>query len=172
MNRKRFLALLLVVAVVAAYSARVYAVNKGVAKEYSIESFAVGDEISLGDAVLTVEDVRFGEETEEQHGQEWIQCTVTMELENTSEEAISKVKAIETKLAYGRDVYQTNQGEFDINALLNMEPGKQEKIELTYEVKAEDRQGQGKLYIVQDLYPELVEKAYKQGKRYGMAVEF
>ncbi|SDJ81836.1 DUF4352 domain-containing protein [Sediminibacillus albus] len=171
MNRKRFLVLLFVIVVVAAYSARVYAVNKGVAKEYSIESFAVGDEISLGNAVLTVEDVRYGEETEEKYDQEWIQCTVTMGLENTSEEAISKAKVIETKLAYGRDVYQTNQGNFDINALLNIEPGKQEKIELTYEVKAEDQQGQGKLYIVQDLYPELVEKVYKQGKRYGIAVD-
>jgi hypothetical protein len=168
---KKLMFFLVVLAIVLSASFRVYSVNKGVPTEYEIERFSVGDQISLGKATLKVTNVNFGNEVEELYGQEWLDLDIEMEIENTSDETISALSIIESKLAFDLDVYQTNQGDFNPSVLQNLEPGIKETIKLTYNVKAEQQHEQAEIYLSQALFPELVEAKYKEGKRYGIVIE-
>ncbi|MBP3040958.1 DUF4352 domain-containing protein [Bacillaceae bacterium Marseille-Q3522] len=170
MNKKRIAVLSIFVIAFIIWGVRVYQVNAGVAKKYHIETFGQGDTITIGNATLQVTDFQYGE-LEKENDFEYYPLTITMVLHNTSDESMSLVGIIYTKLAYGMSYYQTIEGDYDSDQLQRISPDETINITLIYDVKPEDYGKKAMLYIDQGLYADQVEEQYKKGKRYGIAVE-
>lgn len=149
---------------------RVYEVNAGVAKSYEIKSYKIGNPIALDNAVLKVQKVKFGK-ISTQHNFTSFPVKVTMQVQNTSQKKISITSIVAAKLAYGMDVYQTNEGNFNIGKIKQFPPESSTYITLLYHVKPKDKGKKPKLYLSQDLYGKRVKEVYNKGKRLGIAVQ-
>lgn len=156
--------------VLVAWGIRVYQVNAGVANQYTIKTYQEGDSISLGHSILKITNFSYGK-PQTKHGFRSVPAKVVMKVKNTSNHAINITRLIETKLTYGRNSYQTMNGNYSVGQLKSLSPNQTAKITLTYAVHEKFKGKDAKLYIVQTAYKKLVEKNYKQGKRFGIAVQ-
>lgn len=156
--------------VLVAWGIRVYQVNAGVANQYTIKTYHEGDSISLGNSDLKIKNFSYGK-SQTKHGFRSVSAKLVMQLKNTSNHAIDGTKLIATKLTYGRNSYQTMNGNFNVSQLKSLSPNQTANITLTYAVHEKFKGQDAKLYIVQQAYKKLVNKKYKQGKRFGIAVQ-
>jgi len=166
----KILLTVLTLAVAIGWGVRVYNVNAGVAKKYEIGIFQVGEEVTLDNVVFKVSAINYGDvETIEEF--QFVPAIIEIQVQNISNENIQIGKIIESKLAYGMDYYQTMEGDFDKEKLRNLQPNETAIISLNYTIDPVYRGEKGLLYIDQSLFGEKVLDKYKQGKRYGVAVE-
>ncbi|MCM3737390.1 hypothetical protein M3215_16685, partial [Bacillus cytotoxicus] len=151
-----------------------YDVNKGVAKAYEIQTYRVGDNVALGDATLKIKSVTYGEaEKKGDIPRTTVPCTVTMEITNNLDTPLDIREIVTTMLIYDKyDRYQTNQGTFDRNILQQWPAHKTDTFTLTYDVEAKRKGKPGKLYIMKKPILKLIEEQYKEGKRYGIVINF
>ncbi|PLR78598.1 hypothetical protein CU633_05055 [Bacillus sp. V3-13] len=170
MNKKTILFLSVAAIAFIIWGVRVYNVNAGVAREYEIKTYQLGETILLDNATFRVTDLTSGQ-VQDADGYESFPLTVEMELQNTSDKDISVIRIIEAKLAYGIDYYQTNEGDFDASQLQSLPPGSSVNFILTYHVEPNNLDKNPLLYIDQSLYSDQVNAKYKEGLRYGVAVE-
>ncbi|MFC4619991.1 hypothetical protein ACFO4N_14855 [Camelliibacillus cellulosilyticus] len=171
MRKRTILILVVIVLAFAAWGVRVYTVNAGVARHYDIRTYQIGDTINLGDTTFKVKQFSYGKKVKKTVGYNWVTASVVMEVRNTSDKALAITKIIESKLAYDMDVIQTRDGDFDVGKLRSLPPNETTEIRLDFDVRAVHKGESAKLYLDQDLYYPLVEKKYKEGKRYGIAVK-
>ncbi|TCP29951.1 uncharacterized protein DUF4352 [Scopulibacillus darangshiensis] len=170
MRRKRSVILVLSMIALVVWGVRVYYVNHGVARNYKIKTYQIGDTISFGDATFKVKKFFYGDNTKKEGGSKWIPVSVEMEVKNTSDKNISIKKVVEAKLAYGMDYYQTMEGNFDVNKLRKLPPNASTNISLKYDVNINHKGENAKLYIDQTLYEKIVREKYEQGIRYGISI--
>jgi hypothetical protein len=169
MNKRTIIILTVAIVALIGWSLRVYVVNEGVAKKYEIKTYHVGDTISLGNATFKVTKITQGK-VKKEHGYESFPLTAVMEVRNTTDKDTSITGVIEAKLAYGMDDSQTMEGNYDVSKLRKLPPNEVTTVTLIYHVKPEYERKAAKLYINQNLYEKRVLEKYKQGKRFGIAI--
>ncbi|GGE53082.1 hypothetical protein GCM10011391_34960 [Pullulanibacillus camelliae] len=170
MNKKLTVTLVIVALALAVWGIRVYKVNVGVAKTYAIKTYHKNDSIPIDYANVRVKQVSEGA-LQKAGSYKYIPVSVTLQVHNKSTQTLSVIKLIESQLAYGLDVYQTNQGKFDASQLQHLAPNTSTQLTMVFQVKPDDKGKTAKLYFSQDLYPQLIKDNFKMGKRYGIAVQ-
>lgn len=170
MRKRTLIILVIAVVMLAVWTARVYAVNQGVAKEYDIDMYQIGDVITLDDATFKVKDVAYGN-IEEEYGFKWIPVSIDMEVQNKTSDDISITDILTLTLAYGMYTLQTREGDVDVDQLRHLPPGETSEFTLDFNVRKEYTDEDGKIYIDRSLYEKKVIEKYDEGKRYGIAVD-
>jgi hypothetical protein len=151
------------------WGTRVFYVNKGVAKEYTIHTYNLNHKIVLDDAILKITGIKYGQ-MEKNNQFATVPVTVNMQITNVSDKTISVISLIEAKFAFGRDYFQTRDGNFDPAQLQNLNPQKSLEFTLIYHINPKYKNKTGMLYIPQNLYEKQVKRQYEKGYRLGMAV--
>jgi hypothetical protein len=169
MRKKTIFILSIIVIAILVWGIRVYSLNAGVAKKYEIETFDISDTFQIDNSNVKVISFEYGEiDTENDFPS--IPVTIEIEVTNTSNEAISVRKLVESKLAYGMDYYQTMDVIMDREQVRNLPPNTTTKITLIFPVNPKYKGENAALYLDQSLYANKVSDKFKDGKRYGIAV--
>ncbi|MBB2481719.1 DUF4352 domain-containing protein [Bacillus sp. APMAM] len=169
MKRKTMILLIVVILAFIGWGIRVYFVNDGIAKKYEIKTYKAGEIVPFDKATFQVNNVQYGK-AENNNGYKSIPVSIDMEVKNTSDKNVSLINIIETKLTYGGNYLQTNEGNFDAEELQDLPPNSTVNFTLLYHVPLQYKGKKGKLYIDQSFYRKQVDAKYKKGKRYGISI--
>ncbi|WP_077324729.1 hypothetical protein [Virgibacillus siamensis] len=170
MNKKKWMLVILSVVLVVVWGFRVYQVNAGVAKEYKINTYELGEEIRLDNAILQIKRASYGKMKTENNYKS-IPFTIEMEVHNVSNKNIDVMHLLTAKLGYGLDYFQTRDGEFSVEKLRSLEPDMTAKIILIYHVSPKYKGDRPKVYLDQRLYKDRVMRNYEEGYRLGIAIQ-
>ncbi|GAA0608538.1 hypothetical protein GCM10009001_27350 [Virgibacillus siamensis] len=170
MSKKKWILVILSVMLVIAWGFRVYQVNAGVATEYKIKTYKLGEEIKLDNAILQIKSASYGK-TEVENNYKSVPLTLEMEVRNISDKKIDVMHLITAKLGYGLEYFQTRDGNFDVEKLRSLKPDMSTNIVLIYHVSPKYNGKTPKIYLNQHLYEKKVVDSYKEGVRLGIAVQ-